>query len=39
MIAAAFVATLYGIFVGYVICHPISSRLKRKSNEEVKNLS
>jgi len=34
MIAAAFVATLYGIFIGYVLCHPFSSRLKRKSNEE-----
>ncbi len=38
MIAAAFVATLYGIFMGYVICHPISSRLKRKSHEEVSNM-
>jgi len=35
MIAAAFVATLYGIFFGYVICHPFSSRLKRKSSEEI----
>ncbi len=35
MIAAAFVATLYGIFIGYVLCHPFSSRLKRKSTEEV----
>lgn len=35
MIAAAFVATLYGIFFGYVICHPFASRLKRKSHEEV----
>ncbi|HPT86372.1 MAG TPA: flagellar motor stator protein MotA [Bacillota bacterium] len=35
MIAAAFVATLYGIFVGYVVCHPIASRLKRKSHEEI----
>jgi len=38
MIAAAFVATLYGIFFGYVICHPFSTRLKRKSNEEMKNM-
>lgn len=38
MIAAAFVATLYGIFVGYVLCHPIASRLKRKSHEEVNNM-
>jgi chemotaxis protein MotA len=35
MIAAAFVATLYGIFIGYVLCHPFASRLKRKSHEEV----
>lgn len=35
MIAAAFVATLYGIFFGYVICHPIATRLKRKSHEEL----
>ncbi len=38
MIAAAFVATLYGIFVGYVLCHPISTRLKRKSHEEISNM-
>ncbi len=38
MIAAAFVATLYGIFVGYVLCHPISTRLKRKSQVEVNNM-
>lgn len=35
MIAAAFVATLYGIFLGYVICHPFATRLKRKSHHEV----
>lgn len=34
-ISAAFVATLYGIFFGYVIWHPFASRLKRKSLEEV----
>jgi chemotaxis protein MotA len=38
MIAAAFVATLYGIFIGYVLCHPIASRLKRKSHEEVQHM-
>jgi len=38
MIAAAFVATLYGIFIGYVICHPFASRLKRKSHEETNNM-
>lgn len=35
MIGAAFVATLYGIFFGYVIWHPFASRLKRKSSEEI----
>jgi chemotaxis protein MotA len=39
MIASAFVATLYGIFMGYVICHPFSKRLKRKSSEEVRNMN
>lgn len=34
-IASAFIATLYGIFFGYVVWHPFSSRLKRKSHEEV----
>lgn len=38
MIAAAFVATLYGIFLGYVVCHPFASRLKRKSNEEINTM-
>lgn len=38
MISAAFVATLYGIFIGYVACHPFASRLKRKSHEEVSNM-
>lgn len=37
-IAGAFVATLYGIFFGYVVWHPISSRLKRKSAEEIHNM-
>ncbi|KAB2953487.1 flagellar motor stator protein MotA [Heliorestis acidaminivorans] len=36
MIAAAFVATLYGIFSGYVLWHPFATKLKRKSQEEVK---
>lgn len=36
-IAAAFIATLYGIFFGYVVWHPLSSRLKRKSHEEISN--
>ncbi len=34
-IAAAFVATLLGIFTGYVLWHPFSNKLKRKSQEEV----
>ncbi|MCL1918814.1 MAG: flagellar motor stator protein MotA [Peptococcaceae bacterium] len=34
-IAAAFVATLLGIFVGYVLCHPFSTKLKVLSKEEV----
>lgn len=38
MIAAAFVATLYGIFIGYVVCHPFASRLKRKSQVEILNM-
>lgn len=38
MIAAAFVATLYGIFFGYVVCHPFATRLKRKSHEEISNM-
>jgi chemotaxis protein MotA len=38
-IAAAFVATLYGIFFGYVVWHPFSNRLKRKSHEEVINMN
>lgn len=35
-IAAAFVATLYGIFTGYVLWHPFANKLKRKSQEEVR---
>lgn len=38
MIAAAFVATLYGIFTGYVIFHPFATRLKRKSQAEISNM-
>lgn len=34
-IAAAFVATLFGIFCGYVLWHPFANKLKRKSHEEV----
>lgn len=38
MISAAFVATLYGIFFGYVLFIPFGSRLTRKSEAEVKNM-
>ncbi|MDT8899911.1 flagellar motor stator protein MotA [Anaeroselena agilis] len=34
-IAAAFIATLFGIFTGYVIWHPFSNKLKLMSKEEV----
>jgi len=34
-IAAAFVATLFGIFTGYVLWHPFANKLKRKSKQEV----
>ncbi len=33
-IAAAFVATLLGIFTGYVLWHPFATKLKQISNEE-----
>ncbi|MDD4588712.1 MAG: flagellar motor stator protein MotA [Heliobacteriaceae bacterium] len=36
MIAAAFVATLFGIFSGYVLWVPFGTKLKRKSQEEIK---
>jgi chemotaxis protein MotA len=35
-IAAAFVATLFGIFFGYVIYHPFANKLKRKSRDEAR---
>ncbi|MDT8858777.1 flagellar motor stator protein MotA [Alkalihalobacillus sp. MEB130] len=34
-IAAAFVATLFGIFCGYVLWHPFANKLKRKSKQEI----
>lgn len=34
-IAGAFIATLLGIFTGYVLWHPIANRLKRISKEEI----
>jgi chemotaxis protein MotA len=33
-IAAAFIATLLGIFTGYVLWHPIANKLKRMSKRE-----
>ena len=39
MISAAFVATLYGIFFGYVLFSPFSSRLSLKSEQEVQMMS
>ncbi|MGN1400352.1 MAG: flagellar motor stator protein MotA [Bacillus sp. (in: firmicutes)] len=35
-ISAAFVATLLGIYSGYVLWHPFANKLKRKSLQEVK---
>ncbi|MGM9923601.1 MAG: flagellar motor stator protein MotA [Bacillus sp. (in: firmicutes)] len=35
-ISAAFVATMMGIFTGYVLWHPFANKLKRKSNQEVR---
>lgn len=34
-ISAAFIATMLGIFTGYVLWHPFSNKLKRKSKQEV----
>lgn len=35
-ISAAFIATLLGIFTGYVLWHPFANKLKRKSSVEVR---
>ncbi|TWT04481.1 flagellar motor stator protein MotA [Planococcus sp. CPCC 101016] len=35
-ISAAFIATLFGIFSGYVLWHPFANKLKRKSEKEAK---
>ena len=35
-ISAAFVATLLGIFTGYVLWHPFANKLKRKSKLEIR---
>ncbi|MDR7071222.1 flagellar motor stator protein MotA [Fictibacillus barbaricus] len=34
-ISAAFIATLFGIFSGYVLWHPFANKLKRKSKKEI----
>lgn len=34
-IASAFIATLLGIFTGYVLWHPIANNLRRKSKQEI----
>lgn len=34
-IGAAFIATLVGIFTGYVLWHPMSNKLKRLSKQEI----
>src|SRR5699024_189678 len=34
-ISAAFMATLFGIFSGYVLWHPFASKLREKSKREV----
>src|SRR5690606_9048484 len=35
-ISAAFIATLFGIFSGYMLWHPFANKLKRKSEKEAK---
>lgn len=35
-ISAAFMATLFGIFTGYVLWHPFANKLREKSKREVK---
>lgn len=34
-ISAAFIATLFGIFTGYVLWHPFASKLQEKSKQEI----
>ncbi len=36
-ISGAFMATVFGIFTGYVLWHPFANKLKRKSKAEVLN--
>lgn len=35
-ISAAFIATLFGIFTGYVLWHPFANKLREKSKQEVR---
>lgn len=35
-IAAAFIATLFGIFSGYVLWHPFANKLKMKTQQEIR---
>src|SRR5699024_10779247 len=35
-ISGAFIATLLGIFTGYVLWHPFANKLREKSKQEVK---
>jgi len=35
LISAAFIATLLGIFTGYVLWHPMANKLKQRSKKEV----
>ncbi len=37
-IAAAFIATLFGIFTGYVLWHPFANKLKQMSRMEVESM-
>lgn len=37
-ISSAFVATLFGIFMGYLVFMPFAKRLQRKSEQEIQNL-
>src|SRR5699024_8943246 len=34
-ISAAFIATLFGIFTGYVLWHPFANKLQEKSKKEI----
>ncbi|WP_240377021.1 flagellar motor stator protein MotA [Bacillus piscicola] len=38
-ISSAFIATLFGIFSGYVLWHPFANKLKEKSNNEAQRMN